>query len=352
MLEQMLKAIFESDKKAASGSGSEQIKANVLSRIESEKPMKHIRIKPLIIAAAVSVVGIMSAVLTANASTNPTTSEEPSKFTSMFGVKPRSNYFWNDGDKEHLLEIYDGDEYMVEMAEIYWRRCEIAYEYYNGKISQAKEIGEIKIEKELDEIDVTGFVEPYRVFSDNIEHISELNTRETEKQLELVKQLEEDPESFGLIPIGKSETFDGGLRIVNRHFENVNESADGEKIYYSFRRVYTDDSENRLLASFYLGCQMSFPFYEQLDCNIGHMKQYLNIVLDHTEEGCFYGYGGDSYTCEGAGGQDLRNDFSSNSIGDCTFWFSDYDLKSLTGDKAVTVGATIAVTDDGIQLLD
>lgn len=338
MLEQMLKKLFESDQKAASGSGSEHIKAGVLSRIEMERSMKRFRIKPLIIAAVVAAAGLMSVVLTVSASIDPEISEKSKKPT-----------FWHDGIKESLVKKFKGDEYLAERHEIYLHRLDIALEYYDGKIAQTRETGEIKAEKELDETDVSGFVEPYRMFSYN----SECKGEYAEEQLKLVKQLEEDPESFGLIPVGKSETFQGGLRIVNRHFENINEYTDGGKKYYSFRRVYTDDADNRLIASLYLGCQISFPIDERFDRNIAEVEEViLNVLLDHTEDGCLFGYGSEFFASN-APGKEIRNyGYGSDLMGDYILRFEDSDFKSLTDDKAVTVGAAVAVSDNGIQWLD
>ncbi len=67
MLEEMLKKCFDEEKTA--GKSAENIKAAVLSRIEEDKTMKHFKIKPLLIAAAITATGVLSAVA-ANAATD------------------------------------------------------------------------------------------------------------------------------------------------------------------------------------------------------------------------------------------------------------------------------------------
>lgn len=318
MLEQMLKAIFESDKKAASNDGSERIKADVLSRIESEKPMKHIRIKPLIIAAAVSVVGVMSAVTVSAAN-------EPGK---------NILFLWRNQTKES-----GEDEYWEEHD----RRQDTATIYYMGKADEEfRSKGNITVEKELDETDYIGYAEPCQVyFQHPVRDMSE-----AAEELAMVRQIEEDPGSLGLVPIGKSETFEGGLRIVNRHFENTNESINGEKTYYSLRRVYTDDPENRLLASIYLGCEIWVP-----ENNKQNAQWVLRLLIDHTEEGCVVGNKAEDPNYWMIFNK-MRNYGQGSLMGDYVVCFADYYFKSLVDDKPVTVGAVIAVSDDGIQLLD
>lgn len=247
MLEQLLKKFFESDSTAIPESES-KINAEVLSLIEREKPMKKFRIKPLIIAAAVTAVGLMSVVLSVDASVDNT-----SKATegSIISIGP----FWNDKVKELNLKEFEGNEEGFKLIEENYRALDIANEYFTGKAEENLGNEKITVEKELDDRDFVGYAEPCKVFS--FSYLS--YDKNHEKALEFIKRLEDDPEELGLIPIGKSETFEGGLRIVNRHFENTNEPVDGWKKYYSLRRVYTDDAENRLLASIYLGGRISFP---------------------------------------------------------------------------------------------
>ena len=340
MLKQTLQRLFENDETAASGGGSERIKANVLSRIESEKPMrKHIRIKPLIIAAVVSVMGIMLVVLTVNASVNSSTSAPT---------------LWNDQTKEILLNAFDGDENQIKGIEALLRHTDIRTEYYQGKAAEARGSGEITIEKELDETDHVGYAEPYGIYFEGLIH-DETNEF-VQNKLVLIKQIEEDPASLGLVPTGKSETFEGGLRIVNRHFENTNEPVNGEKTYYSLRRVYTDDSENNLLASVYLGCEIGYldPFDPE---NFKYPHCVLRVLIDHTKEGCVVG---NTNTTDPAKTNYWTifnetcnfGDIDDNFMGNYSLSFTDYYLKSLIDDKPITIGATIAVSSDGIQFMD
>lgn len=67
MLEELLKKCC--DEETVSDKSAENIKTAVLSRIEEEKPMKHFKIKPLIIAAVITATGALSLV-TANAATD------------------------------------------------------------------------------------------------------------------------------------------------------------------------------------------------------------------------------------------------------------------------------------------
>lgn len=55
MLEDILKKCYSEEKNSEKGSENEKIKTSVLLRIEEGKPMKRIKIKPLIIAAAATV---------------------------------------------------------------------------------------------------------------------------------------------------------------------------------------------------------------------------------------------------------------------------------------------------------
>ena len=228
-----------------------------------------------------------------------------------------------------------------------------------GKVEQAKANGGIEAEKELDETDVIGYVEPRRMF--NINTVWKGET--AEKQLELVKQLEEDPVSLGLIAAGKSETFEGGLRIVTRHFENINEITDEGKMYYGIRRVYTDDAENRLLASIYLGCLIRFPDNENanepgvIHWSDENQKVVLDILLDHTEEGCLFGFdSGNENDFEVQSSGSRSRMYDENGKGKYAFYFNDYDFKSnldgTSNENPVTVGVTVVVGGDKIQWLD
>ena len=67
MLEELLKKCY--DEELMNDKSTENIKTAVLSRIKEEKPMKHFTIKPLLIAAAITVTGTVS-LITANAATN------------------------------------------------------------------------------------------------------------------------------------------------------------------------------------------------------------------------------------------------------------------------------------------
>lgn len=338
MLEQMLKMLFESDSKAASGSGSERIKADVLSRIESEKPMKHIRIKPLIVAAAVTVVGLMSVVLTVNASMDAEVMEEISRAAE-------DPVTYKKAEIDYSQYAPEDREAFKKFDEIQDREQEIMKEYMDGKIISAMENGGITVEKKLDETDVVGFVPP---------RYSRFTGAPTEDELEYVKLIEEDPESLGLTPIGKSETFAGGLRIVNRHYENKNEFKNGEKVYYSFRRIYTDDSENRLLASTYIGFTARF-LPEDPNQKVHYLsdsfKTVLSVFLDHTENGCI----ADPEKSRSTGGALSTNGSLSTDGTKLRANFHYWYFKSNTTDRSsdiVPVGCIIAVTEDGTQWLD
>lgn len=344
MLEQLLKKYFEDDKTAVPESES-RINAEVLSLIEKEKPMrKHIGIKPFIIAAVMAI-GAITAVFSVSASVEMST-------------KRKMPPYW-DTLKEQLSDISSDRE--MKAYEEHYRRIDTAIEYYTGKTEETQKFGKIECEKSLDDTDVSGYVEPCRVIS----LYGKLSEESAKKELDLIKQIEEDPEAFGLIPTGKTETFEGGLRIVNRHFENTNKYSKNGRNYYSFRRVYTDDDENKLLASIYLGRHEYFLTPEEykasqkanykLDDPEKYKTTFFNILLDHTEDGCMYGF--DSETNEdwfdpsGSGFQGHILDYDETGVSELLY-YSDYDLKSLTGDKPVTVGTVITVTRDGTQWLD
>lgn len=67
MLNELLKKCFDEEQTA--GKSAENIKTAVLSRIKEDKTMKHFKIKPLLIAAAITATGVLSAVA-ANAATD------------------------------------------------------------------------------------------------------------------------------------------------------------------------------------------------------------------------------------------------------------------------------------------
>lgn len=332
MLEQMLKKLFESDSKAASGR-SDHIKAGVLSRIETERSMNHLRIKPLIIGAAAAVVGLTSVMLTVNASMDKKVlSNDPP-------VKPAKVDFYSHCDPETREAFKTLDERVQ-------RENAIMKEYTDGKIIETMKNGGISIEKELDETDVVGYVPP------RCAKFSSLPP--TEEELEYVKRIEEDPESLGLTPIGKSETFAGGLRIVNRHYENKNEFINNEKIYYSFRRIYTDDEENRLIASTYEAFMAKFPPYDP-DQKIFHSTDYdeliLSVFLDHTEDGCLVEPGELMPNSGGLWGTEHLSTDGTQIRLDVSFWrFKSYDKANKS--DIVPVGSIIAVTEDGTQWID
>ena len=67
MLNELLKKCFAEEQ--AEDKSAENIKTAVLSRIKEDKTMKHFKIKPLLIAAAITATGVLSAVA-ANAATD------------------------------------------------------------------------------------------------------------------------------------------------------------------------------------------------------------------------------------------------------------------------------------------
>lgn len=343
MLEQMLKRLFDSDKKAASDSGSERIKADVLSRIESGKPMrKYIGIKPLIVAAVVAAVGLMSVVLTVNASVDKEVMEKISNTEQSQGTP---------GYRDSELSAYPPEyrEAFIKRRELgYWEN-EIMEEYAKGKIQSVLDDGGIKVEKELDETDVVGFVAPLS---------SRFTSTPSERDLEFARLIEEDPEALGLTPIGKSETFVGGYRIVNRHFENKNELTDQERTCYSFRRVYTDDAENRLIASIYIGFRAKFHPYDP-NQSIHYLKDHYetiyHVFLDHTEDGCIAEP--EKELVSNCGSLSTGGVLDSNNMKydvNINYW----TLKPVFAEKypeysdGVPFGCIIAVTEDGAQWLD
>lgn len=354
MLEQLLKKYYgngeDPELQNELAERDNRISAEVLSLIEKEKPVKHIRIKPLIIAAAVTALGAVTAVLSVSASIEPSTSDL---------YRRKMPVYWNENTKEQLQKCGVGMDMKAE--EEHYRRIDTICEYYAGKTEEAQKAGKVEVEKALDNTDISGYVEPCRVIS----LYGKLRDEDAEKQLELIKQFEEDPEAFGLIPAGKTETFKGGLRIVNRQFKNTNEYSRTGKNYYSFRRVYTDDAENKLIASIYLGLHEYFLSPEEFKAaqKSGFhpydpektKTQFFNIILDHTEEGCMYGFDSETdkewFYPSGSGFQGHILDFDENGV-NAYLYYSDYDLKSLTGDEPVTAGTVISVTRDGSQWLD
>lgn len=107
MLEELLKKCCDED--TVSDKSAENIKTAVLSRIEEEKPMKHFKIKPLIIAAVITATGALSLV-TANAATDGAVVEGIKK-TFGFTVNGKevegtvTEYITDDGVKADRIEF-------------------------------------------------------------------------------------------------------------------------------------------------------------------------------------------------------------------------------------------------------
>lgn len=352
MLNKLLEKCFNEDK-AASGFDTDKIKTAVFGRIGREKPMKHFGIKAIVIAAAMMMGGLMTVIFTASAATDGNAVDQSSKVISSTSVD-ESNIYVSPQD----IECF-GKEYATKLAIQNKRDRETFTAYFEEKTAAAKENGGVIIEKELDETDVVGYVPPSS---------SQYYMKPSEDELEMVRRIEEEPESLGLIPAGKSETFEGGYRIVNRHYINTNEPVNGEKIYYSFRRVYTDDDENRLIASSYIGYRIYFGPRIYPDSKIYDLyespKVKLDVFLDHTEEGCIYGLDtnirnngrgtGGSYS----GGKGIHSDKDAE-----TWYYSYMCLKrrpysapeyghEVSDSDVVFLGNVIAVTYDHVQLMD
>lgn len=335
MLDELLEKCFKEDG-ASSDVDTGKIKTDVMSRIEREKPMKHFNIKLTVIAGVIVAAGVMTAVFTVSASVDEKAADESYRLSeSSIRVDP-------------VAESYYGKELATELQRLDNIRSDNQEKYIDGIISDAERRGEIAIEKELDETDVVGFVPGVKCCT-----FGAWEGDSEEEQLEWVRKIEEEPETLGLIPAGKSEIFQGGYRIVNRHFINTNEPIDGEKIYYSFRRVYTDDEENRLIASTYKG----YRFYlgsdeEKYQYNSDYAKVVLSVFLDHTEDGCEY-Y--DTSTAL------ISDDGGSGSYGrNMPTYYMTWDRRGLKPNSesapyagSVRLESMIYVNkDDGVQLLD
>lgn len=107
MLEELLKKCY--DEETTSDKSAEDIKTAVLSRIEEEKPMKHFKIKPLIIAAAITATGALSLV-TANAATDGAV---------MDGIKRTFGFTLNGEEMEGTITEYAvGDDGKVTEVEV------------------------------------------------------------------------------------------------------------------------------------------------------------------------------------------------------------------------------------------
>lgn len=105
MLEKMLKKCFDEDDTALQSSdGINGIKTAVLSRIEEEKPMKHFSIKPLLIAAAITVTAAAS-VVTANAATDG---------AIVDGVVKTFKFFVNGMEVEATVTEYSDEDGKTE----------------------------------------------------------------------------------------------------------------------------------------------------------------------------------------------------------------------------------------------
>ncbi len=352
MLNELLEKCFSEDK-TASSFDTGKIKTNVLSRIERDKPMRHFGIKALVIAAAMMTGGLMTVLLTANASIDDKAVQESSSIAGSSTAEEESDIYVSPED----IEFY-GKEYATKLAIQRKNDEETFNAYFEEKTAAAKENGGVIIEKELDETDVVGYVPPSS---------TQYYRKPTEEELELVRQIEEKPETLGLIPAGKSETFEGGLRIVNRHYINTNEPVNGEKIYYSFRRVYTDDAENKLIASSYLGYRVYFGPRIYPDSKIYGFyespKVKFDIFLDHTEEGCIYGL--DPNIKNNSRGSGCSYGVSGNHENkDSEVWYfcctclkprpytpPEYGYEVSDSD-IVFLGNVIAVTYDHVQLMD
>lgn len=353
MLDELLEKCFKEDG-ASSDVDTGKIKTDVMSRIERERPMKHFGIKALVIAVAMMTGGLMTILVTASAQTSDSAKGQSSEVTSGTDADGGSKIFVSQAD----IDFY-GKEYATKLALKKSSDTETFKAYFEEKTAVAKENGGVIIEKPIDDTDVVGYVPPSE---------SQHYMRPSEGELEIVRRIEEEPESLGLIPAGKSETFEGGYRIVNRHYINTNEPVNGEKIYYSFRRVYTDDEENRLIASSYLGYRVYFgpriypdsPIYGLYESP----KVTLSVFLDHTEEGCINGFeqnikNNDRGTNgSGGGGKGNHDDV------DAEVWHYSYVcLKrrpnnaleygyEVSDSDVVFLGNVIAVTYDHTQLMD
>lgn len=350
MLDELLEKCFNEDS-TASGVNAGKIKTDVLSRIEREKPMRHFGIKALVIAVAMMTGGLMTILATASAQTDDSSVVQSSKVTSVDG---ESEIFVNSDD----INFY-GKEYATKLAVRRKNDTDTFKAYFEEKTAAAKENGGVIIDKPLDEIDIVGFVPP----SDSQHYM-----RPSDEELEMIRCIEEEPESFGLIPAGKSETFECGYRIVNRHYINTNEPVNGEKIYYSFRRVYTDDAENKLVASSYLGYRVYFGPRIYPDSKVYGLyespKVTLNVFLDHTEEGCIYGFDSNIENNDrGTNGSSGGGKGNHDDV-DAEVWhYSYFCLKrrpynsaenghEVSDSDVVFLGNVIAVSYNHVQLMD
>lgn len=109
MLEKILKQCYDEENPAVENKSAENIKTAVLSRIEEEKPMKHFKIKPLIIAAVITATGALSLV-TANAATDGAVME---------GIKKTFGFTVNGKEMEGTVTEYAvGDDGKVTEVEV------------------------------------------------------------------------------------------------------------------------------------------------------------------------------------------------------------------------------------------
>ncbi len=99
----------------------DKIKSRVLNEIKEDKPMKHFSIKPLLIAAAISV-GTAASLITANAATDGAITDGIKKtVTFLFGDKEIEAEYSSYSDESADYEEYtfdvpdDGSEFGVRM---------------------------------------------------------------------------------------------------------------------------------------------------------------------------------------------------------------------------------------------
>lgn len=320
MLEKLLEKFFAEDHGTAADSNdnAENIKADVLSRIEREKPMKHFRMKPLIIAAAITAIGAASIAITVNASIDSEAMDEMSRAAE----EPEGYYY---GDSYYILTEEDK---RIKMEDT------IKHKYLSGIAELALENGGgIVIESELDDTDVRGFV-PYNektsYYVDN------------EEMVELARLIEEDPGLLGLELKGKSEEFKNGLRIVNIHYENNNEPADGKKPYYSVRKVYRDNAENTLIASLYMRALIDPSRVPS--SGVVMTTRYRSVFFDHTDDGCR------AVNEQSGGGDGTFTAEDGETIYQQCFQY--FDIRPQPDEEPVRIMQYIMVTSDGVQLID
>lgn len=320
MLEKLLEKFFAEDHGTAADSSdrAEIIKADVLSRIEREKPMKNFRIKPLIIAAAITAVGAASIAITVNASTDGEAVDEMSRAAEESGGYYIGNSYYvpNEDDKRLELEDTIKHKYLSGMAEL-------ALE--NG--------GRIVVESELDDTDVRGFVSYNEKTSLDVDN---------EEMVELARLIEEDPGSLGLELKGKTEEFKNGLRIVNIHYENNNEPVDGKKPYYSVRKVYRDNAENTLIASLYMRALIDPGLVPS--SGVVKTTRYRSVFFDHTDDGCR------AVNEQSGGGDGTFTSEDGETIYQQCFQY--FDIRTQPDEEPVRIMQYIMVAGDGVQLLD